>query len=268
MNFSPMLKHGLDSFEHGLEHYLDGTERSRKFAILHIDQAIELFLKERIIQAGKSIYKSDGTTLSMHESFNSLKDIVKLDERPRLEELHDIRNSIQHKGFLPDNGTTKFFIEIAYEFTKQFLVDELKVLIDQVLTVQHRSLMEGATIIKETPNEIIDSFLIAKKLDSPVNIILSAYTILERAMTILPQVLNSKGRPMLKATLRNAAIENGVSKEKIDRQFKYVMMMRGMILQNHHEPTQNDAEGYINSVGKILDAIGINKSDLETSKGS
>jgi hypothetical protein len=154
----------------------------------------------------------------------------------------------------------------SYEFTKQFLVDELKVPIDQVLTVQHRSLMEGATIIKETPNEIIDSFLIAKKLDSPVNIILSAYTILERAMTILPQVLNSKGRPMLKATLRNAAIENGVSKEKIDRQFKYVMMMRGMILQNHHEPTQNDAEGYINSVGKILDAIGINKSDLETSK--
>ena len=39
-----MFVHASESFEHGLEHYLDGAERSRKFAILHIDQAIELFL--------------------------------------------------------------------------------------------------------------------------------------------------------------------------------------------------------------------------------
>lgn len=51
---SPMFRHAIESFEHGLEHFLDGTDRSRKFALLHIDHAIELMLKEKCVQLGKS----------------------------------------------------------------------------------------------------------------------------------------------------------------------------------------------------------------------
>ena len=36
---SPMLRHAFESFEHGLLHYLEGTELGRKFALLHIDHA-------------------------------------------------------------------------------------------------------------------------------------------------------------------------------------------------------------------------------------
>ncbi len=70
MKQSPMLKHAIESFEHGLEHFLDGTEKSRKFALLHIDHAIELLLKEKCVQLGKSIYRGDGTTLTIHEAFS------------------------------------------------------------------------------------------------------------------------------------------------------------------------------------------------------
>ena len=72
MKQSPMFLHAVESFEHGLQHHLDGTTKSRKFALLHIDQAIELFLKEKVVRLGKSIYKSDGTTLNLHEVFKSL----------------------------------------------------------------------------------------------------------------------------------------------------------------------------------------------------
>ena len=75
MKQSPMFKHAIESFQHGLEHYLEGSERSRKFALLHIDQAVELMLKEKIVQLGKSIYKSNGSTLSMHEALKSLKEL-------------------------------------------------------------------------------------------------------------------------------------------------------------------------------------------------
>jgi hypothetical protein len=96
---SPIFKHAIESFEHGLEHYLDGTEKSRKFGLLHIDHAIELLLKERCVRLGKSIYKNDGTTLTIHETFRSLSNSnVSVPEQPRLEELHDLRNTIQHKG--------------------------------------------------------------------------------------------------------------------------------------------------------------------------
>ncbi len=263
MTISPMLRHALESFEHGLEHYLDGTERSRKFAILHIDQAIELFLKERVIQAGKSIYKTDGTTLSIHEAFNSLKNEATITERPRLEELHDVRNIIQHKGFLPDQGTTKFYIEIAYEFAKIFLVDELKLSIDQVLSIQHRSLMEGTSIIKDTPTEILATLETVKTSNSPVNKILSAYTLLERAVTILPHTLNKNEKPNFKATLRNAALANGFKKEKFEKSFKSLMIMRGMIKGKAYEPTEKDAEGFIKSVANIFTLIGLTTEDIE-----
>lgn len=69
---SPMFTHAIESFEHALEHYVDGTTRGSKFAILHVDHAIEPCLKEKAVSLGKSIYKSDGQTLSMHEKFNSL----------------------------------------------------------------------------------------------------------------------------------------------------------------------------------------------------
>ena len=50
--------------------------------MLHIDQAIELLLKEKVVQIGKSIYKSDGTTLSLHETFSSLRDMKLPGKRP------------------------------------------------------------------------------------------------------------------------------------------------------------------------------------------
>lgn len=263
MTISPMLKHGLESFEHGLEHYLDGTERSRKFAILHVDQAIELFLKERVIQAGKSIYKSDGTTISIHEAFNSLKNEAAISERPRLEELHDVRNIIQHKGFLPDHGTTKFYIEIAYEFAKVFLVDELKLSIDQVLSSQHRSLMEGTSVVKETPTELLENLETVKSSHSVVNQIFSAYTLLERAVAILPHSLNKSGKPVFKATIRNAAIANGYEKEEIEKLFKSIMMLRGLIMNRGYEPTEKDAKEYLKSVDKIFKIIGLTTEDVK-----
>ncbi len=45
---SPLLRSAFEVLEHGLYHYLrSSTPKDMKFALLHIDQAIELLLKER-----------------------------------------------------------------------------------------------------------------------------------------------------------------------------------------------------------------------------
>ena len=111
--------------------------------MLHVDQSVELFLKERCIQLGKSIYKSHGTTLIIHETFRSLEKEIEIPERPRLEELHDLRNTVQHKGLTPDASTTDFYIRVGYDFAKRFLETELSLPIADVLSRQHRALMEG-----------------------------------------------------------------------------------------------------------------------------
>ena len=105
---SPILLHAIESFEHGLEHYVEGSPKSRKFALLHMDHAVELFLKEKVARLGKELYKSDGQTLNFHEVLRSLKDI-EIPEKTRLQELHDTRNTIQHKGLTPDENTTNFY---------------------------------------------------------------------------------------------------------------------------------------------------------------
>ena len=55
-----MLRHALESFEHGLLHYLEGTEVGREFSILHIDLAVELILKEKVVRNGVPIFRKDG----------------------------------------------------------------------------------------------------------------------------------------------------------------------------------------------------------------
>jgi len=264
---SPILKHAIESFEHGLEHYLDGTELSRKFAILHIDQSIELFLKERIVNEGKSIHKSNGTTLSIHEAFNSLKSICDIVERPRLEELHHIRNTIQHRGFIPDIGTTKFYIQIAYDFAKRFLSSELNINLLDVLPKQYQSLMEGKSALKETPKEIVQNLQdIKTSNDEPVNRILSAYILLERTADALPPIMNKANRRILKATIREAAMKNGHEKNDINKALNFIMAKRGEIVHKDGEPieqTKKDAKRYVKIVEELINmTIGLDKEEL------
>ena len=109
---SPMLKHAIESFEHGLQHFLEDTEISRKFALLHVDHAIELMIKEKIVQQGMSIYKGEGKTIGFFEALGKF-DETRVPERPRIEELRDFRNTVQHKGLTPDYYTTEFYVREA-----------------------------------------------------------------------------------------------------------------------------------------------------------
>ncbi len=134
---SPILKSAIESFIHGLEHFISGSPEDRRFAILHIDQAVELMSKEKLVAIGKSIYKSNGETLNLHEVITSLeREKVKIPEKPRLEELHDIRNMVQHKGFTPDEKLTDYYVKISYQFIEGFLKEEMNE--DIILYIPHR----------------------------------------------------------------------------------------------------------------------------------
>jgi len=141
---SPLLRHAIESFEHGLEHYLEGSDKGRKFAFIHIDHAIELILKEKLRRLGKTFIKRKGEeSLSLGETLNSLeKKNVKIPERPTIEMLHQSRNSIQHSGWTPDQGTTEFHIKNAYLFFSKFLREELDMAIEKILPTRFSTLVE------------------------------------------------------------------------------------------------------------------------------
>jgi len=124
---SPLLRNALDSLEHALDHYDLNTDRDRKFAILHADQAVELILKEKVRREKVSIYTKDKrTSIGLHEALTILsqKGVV-IPESADLEMLHDERNRIQHHNSTPDVETTTFHIENVVLFMMRFLSADL-----------------------------------------------------------------------------------------------------------------------------------------------
>lgn len=113
-----------------------------RFAILHVDQSIELLLKERVRIGGVSIYKNAKETLSMWGAYDALEKLgVKIPEKPDLELLHEERNSVQHKYANPSAEDAAFYVEKALPFIKRFLKDEIK-----------------SDILDELPSDYIDLF--------------------------------------------------------------------------------------------------------------
>lgn len=125
---SPLLRSAFEVLEHGLWHFFrSDTTTDLKFAILHIDQAIELFLKERVRRGGKSVYKNPKETISIWDAYRILEQDLdcRIPEKPDLELLHEERNIIQHKYGNPNSEDTAFNVERAMHFIARFTKDEL-----------------------------------------------------------------------------------------------------------------------------------------------
>lgn len=129
---SPLLRSALEVLDHGLWHFLrSDTATDMKFALLHVDQAIELFLKEKVRASGKSIYKNPKETISIYGAYEVLTSLnVAIPEKPDLELLHEERNNIQHKYSSPSPEDAHFHVDKAIRFIQRFLKTELNVAIE------------------------------------------------------------------------------------------------------------------------------------------
>jgi hypothetical protein len=116
--------------EHGLWHFFrSDTTTDMKFALLHVDQAIELLLKEKVREAGRSIYKNPKETITIWGAYDILTNDLgcKIPERANLELLHEERNNIQHKYANPSAEDAAFHLDHAVKFIKRFLKEELRI---------------------------------------------------------------------------------------------------------------------------------------------
>jgi hypothetical protein len=129
VKLSPLLRSAFEVLNHGLWHFFRSTTTAdMKFALLHVDQAVELLLKERVRAGGRSIYKNPRETITIWGAYEILTNDLRvvIPERPDLELLHEERNSIQHKYSNPSAEDAAFHIEKAMNFIRRFVQDELK----------------------------------------------------------------------------------------------------------------------------------------------
>jgi len=137
---SPLLRSALEVLDHGLWHFFrSDTSADMKFALLHVDQAVELLLKERVRSGGLSIYRNPKETISIWGAYDLLENKLgcAIPEKPNLELLHEERNNIQHKYANPSPEDAGFHVQNAMAFITRFLKDELKTDINDHLPSQY-----------------------------------------------------------------------------------------------------------------------------------
>lgn len=132
---SPLFQSSFDLFSHSIEHFNMGTERDRKFVILHLANAVELIFKDLMLDLGLSIYKNPKETVTITGAIETLskEKSIKIPHLNKLELLIDERNALQHRYGFPNELTTIFYMEATYEFFKEFLKENYNLDIEKVL---------------------------------------------------------------------------------------------------------------------------------------
>jgi hypothetical protein len=138
-NLSPLLRSAFEVLNHGLWHFFrSNTAADMKFSLLHVDQSIELMLKECVRAGGKSIYKNPKETITIWGAYDILNDLkITIPEKPDLELLHEERNNIQHKYSNPSSDDAAFHIQKAMGFIRRFVRDELKLDIKEYVPAEY-----------------------------------------------------------------------------------------------------------------------------------
>jgi HEPN domain-containing protein len=136
---SPLLRSAFEVLNHGLWHFFrSDTSTDMKFALLHIDQAVELILKECVRANGKSIYRNPKETISIWGAYDILASLnIAIPEKADLEMLHEERNSIQHKYANLSAEDATFHIDNAMRFIRRFLKSALKIDIKDYVSAEY-----------------------------------------------------------------------------------------------------------------------------------
>ena len=189
---SPLFQSSLELFGHAIEHFNWGTERDRKFVILHLANAVELIFKDLLLDLGESIYKNPKETISVTGSIKTLTEEkgIQIPNLNKLELLIDERNSLQHRYGFPNELTAIFYMEAVYNFFNEFLKENYDLEIDKILEefVSPDDLASFQLRQAVTTNELDKLIKLARI--HPVGALLSAYTYLEKQLNEIRNIIN------------------------------------------------------------------------------
>jgi hypothetical protein len=125
----------LDSLTHGIEHFMDGGTFNLKYALLHVAQAVELFLKARLaaehpllVQLDPAKVGGDSKTVGWDGAYHRLVAAgIQLPHgaHAAITALHAARNRVQHHRLETTRAEVQSQIGQGIRFLESFLSAEL-----------------------------------------------------------------------------------------------------------------------------------------------
>ncbi len=244
---SPLFVSSLELIAHATELFAQKNPKKYKFIILHLANAVELVLKDCVIDQGMSIYEKPGITITIWESIKKLKDKgVDISELPVIELLIDDRNTIQHRFGHPSAESTYYYIEQVISFFQRLLHHHYNTQLAEALK-PHLS-DENLKLLGLVKDEF--SFLDQLASVSIESSVLRASNIIAHELTNFLRSITSTSDPTIKAVLRqpswhrrlNLALlgdlrQKGYVHQDILREYSFLLEARNYAAHNPEDAT-------------------------------
>jgi hypothetical protein len=132
---SPLFVSSLELIAHSTELFAQKNSKKYKFIILHLANAVELLLKDCVIDQGISIYEAKtNRTIGIWDCIGKLKGKgFDTPELPIIELLIDDRNTIQHRFGHPSAESVYYYIEQVISFFQRVLNDHYNLQLAEAL---------------------------------------------------------------------------------------------------------------------------------------
>lgn len=257
----PLLHSAIEALEHGIEHFLEGGDRDRRFAFLHVDNAVELLLKEKVRQLGRSIWKKNGKTIGVWGAYKILEEEkIDIPHKSHLENVHHERNSIQHKGVTPDESTTQVYLGEVFPFFEEFSEKCLAVKIDEHISPEIMDILRKVSekLLKDVPKTAPDLLIDAEMYVStnPGHSVVTASTAVElvaKEYAASSGFEDRMGRPQVTSFLKDLSEKGLLDSAEVNKREK-IRAMRNNVIHNGYEPSEEEAKMAVESSRSIVDS--------------
>lgn len=131
---SPLFISSMELLGHAVELLELNDDKKYKFIVLHLSNAVELLLKDMVIDIGQSIYDSNNkNTIVVWKAFSILESHgIQINQRPNIEILIDDRNVIQHKFGYPSRETVLYYIDFVIDLFRSCMHERYPIEFDEI----------------------------------------------------------------------------------------------------------------------------------------
>jgi Asp-tRNA(Asn)/Glu-tRNA(Gln) amidotransferase C subunit len=263
---SPLFQSAMELLGHSISHYNGKKELDRKLVILHLANAVELILKDLVLDAGCSIYKNPKETITIHGCLSSLSDKeIDVPFLNKIELLIDERNALQHRFGSPNELTSIFYMNIAQEFFKEVLRrhygQDYSELISQFADEQD---LVAYKLGEPANDQELEKLQELAKIH-PLGALLSAWSYFERITEsfITDAGLDFRRRRPFTIELSRGGLERfGIEiPVNIRRKIDTMRQIRNMSAHGHAEPSREQVKETIETIEELENYL--NSLDLE-----
>ncbi|EOW9174515.1 hypothetical protein [Vibrio cholerae] len=243
----------MELLGHSITHYNGKKELDRKLLILHLANAVELILKDLVLDSGESIYKGPKETITIQGCLKVLEDkSISLPLLNKIELLVDERNALQHRFGSPNELTSIFYMNIAENFFREVLKKHYGQEYDEIIT----QFSDESDLLEYKLNDPSNDQELDKLKDlakiHPLGALLSAWTYIEKEIEVFAEQagLNFLQRRPATIDLVNGRWERFgvVVPSGLNDSFNEARRLRNMAAHGRLEPTIEDVISSVDTI--------------------